>query len=60
MSKTANCLKKHVNKLQTGLRHPLEEITKAKRKAMGIQLNGKLKPCEDCALTKHDNIFSQI
>ena len=44
--------KKQINILHHELSHPSESITYATAKAMGIQVIGTFKLCEDCALGK--------
>ena len=41
---------KNINDLDIELGHPSESITHATAKAMGIQVTGTFKSCEDCAL----------
>ena len=44
--------RKNINDLHVKLGHPSKSITHATVKAMGIQVTGDLKPCEDSALGK--------
>ena len=44
--------KQNINDLHVELGHASEAITQATTKALGIQVMGAFKPCEDCALGK--------
>ena len=44
--------KKSINDLHVELGHLSKVITHAATKAMGIQITGTFKPCEDCTLGK--------
>ena len=44
--------KKNINDLHLKISHPSESITHATAKAMGIQVTGTFKLCEDCTLGK--------
>ena len=44
--------KKNINNIHVDLGYPSENITQATTKALGIQVTGTFKPCEECALGK--------
>ena len=44
--------KRNINDLHIESGHPSETITQATTKALGIQVTGTFKPCEDCTLGK--------
>ena len=50
--------KRNINDLQVESGHPYETITHSTAKALSIQVTGKFKPCEDCALGKASNVQS--
>ena len=52
MGSCAKGAKGDIKALNTELGYPLEEITQADVKGMGIQLSGTFKPCRACALGK--------
>ena len=50
--------KKNINNLHIELGHPSKTITHITAKALGFQVTGPFKPCEDCALgkAKHQSV----